>query len=358
MSRIMLTADAVGGVWRYSLDLARGMLAAGDEPVLAVLGPALTRRHQAEARAVRGLQVLPTGLPLDWTAESPAALREAIGTLAGLAARLGVDSVHLHTPALAANAPWSMPTIAVAHSCGRTWWRAVVGSTQPPDQIWRDVFMAHGLAEADLVIAPSHAFAADLESAYQPGRPIEVIHNGRAPVPLPAVAREAGVLTAGRLWDAGKNVALLDAVAPRLGCEVVAAGPLVGPNEPERPYANLRLPGPLSEAALAREMAGRTVYCAPARYEPFGLAVLEAAQAGMALALADIPSLRELWGGAALFFHPDDNAGLLDALRRLLDNPAPMAALAQARAADYSLDRMVDATLARHHRMLGATRAA
>ena len=38
-----------------------------------------------------------------------------------------------------------------------------------------------------------------------------------------------------------------------------------------------------------------------ALYEPFGLAVLEAAQAGCALVLSDIPTFRELWDGAALF---------------------------------------------------------
>ena len=33
----------------------------------------------------------------------------------------------------------------------------------------------------------------------------------------------------------------------------------------------------------------------PARYEPFGLSILEAALSGCALVLGDLPSLRELW---------------------------------------------------------------
>ena len=348
MTRIMLTADTVGGVWRYSLDLARGMIAEGIEPVLVLLGPPPSARQAAEARAILGLQTIPTSLPLDWTARNPAELRSAAAALAGLAIRLRVDSVHLHTPALAAQAPWSVPVVAVAHSCVKTWWKAVRGGALPDDLAWRAEFMAQGLAEADIVIAPTQAFAADLMDAYHPERAIEVVHNGRAPMPRADVPRGRGVMTAGRLWDDGKNVGALDRAASRLDCEVVGAGPLAGPNLARVAFNHLRAPGPLSEADLAREMASKTVYCAPARYEPFGLAILEAAQAGMALTLADIPSFRELWDGAALFFHPDDDGGLRDALLRALDMPDHMAALARERAAAFTVDSMVAATVGLH----------
>ena len=358
MTRIMLTADAVGGVWRYSLDLARGMAGAGIEPVLVLLGPAPSSAQAAEARALDGVQVIPTGLPLDWTAENPDELRSVGATLAGLAARLRVDGVHLHTPALAAHVPWSVPVVAVAHSCVGTWWRAVRGGALPDDLAWRAEFMAHGLAEADVVVAPTRAFADALVALYRPERDIVVIHNGRDPVGLPPAARERGVLTAGRLWDEAKNVALLDDVAPGLGCATLAAGALKGPNGTQAGFAHLLTPGALGQGALAAEMASRTVYCAPARYEPFGLAVLEAAQAGMALALADIPSFRELWQGAALFFHPDDAAGLRDVLARLLDRPEEMAARAQERSLEYGAAPMAAAIVALHRRAARRLRGA
>ena len=44
-------------------------------------------------------------------------------------------------------------------------------------------------------------------------------------------------------------------------------------------------------------MARASIYALPARYEPFGLSILEAALSGAALVLGDIPSLREVWGG-------------------------------------------------------------
>ena len=39
-TRLLMTADAVGGVWTYALDLAAGLAPFGVETTLAVLGPA------------------------------------------------------------------------------------------------------------------------------------------------------------------------------------------------------------------------------------------------------------------------------------------------------------------------------
>lgn len=65
-------------------------------------------------------------------------------------------------------------------------------------------------------------------------------------------------------------------------------------------------------------------------FEPFGLAVLEAAQAGCPLVLSDIPTFRELWDGAATFVAPGDVGGFADAVAGLLADPARHAALGQA----------------------------
>jgi glycosyltransferase involved in cell wall biosynthesis len=67
-------------------------------------------------------------------------------------------------------------------------------------------------------------------------------------------------------------------------------------------------------------MGRASIYALPARYEPFGLSALEAALAGCALVLGDIPSLRELWRDAALFVDPDDHERLTHTLQRLIDD--------------------------------------
>ena len=115
--------------------------------------------------------------------------------------------------------------------------------------------------------------------------------------------------------------------------------------------------GRLSSDEIAMRMAESAVFVSPARYEPFGLAVLEAALSSCALVLGDIPTLRELWDGAALFVQPNDEAGLRDALEGLLADPARAAGLglrARRRAQRYTAVRMADAYLDAYSALISA----
>ncbi len=349
--RVLMTTDAVGGVWRYTLDLAAGFAERGVPTLLAVLGPEPSQSQRAEAAAAR-LRLVQTGLPLDWTAEGPADLAHATAGLIRLAAEAGAASVHLHAPALVGqgqeHGPWPAPVVAVAHSCVATWWQAVRGGPMPPDFRWRTAAAAEGLRRAAAVIAPSAAHAAALQQAYGPV-PVRVVHNGAPFRQRENKQRPRAILTAGRLWDEGKGVAALDRVAPHVGAPVRAAGPINGPNGEAISLPNLDLLGTLDLAGMAGAFARASVFCSMARYEPFGLAVLEAARAGMRLVLSDIPSFRELWDGAATLVA--NEAALLPALRAALDQPGDGGA--QERAARYTIDAMVRATLDTH-RSVGA----
>jgi glycosyltransferase involved in cell wall biosynthesis len=95
-------------------------------------------------------------------------------------------------------------------------------------------------------------------------------------------------------------------------------------------------------------MSRAPIFALPARYEPFGLSILEAALAGCALVLGDIPSLREHWDGVAIFVPPDDPGLLRLALRSLIDDPQlrqTLAMRARRRALGYSARRMALAYL-------------
>jgi glycogen(starch) synthase len=95
-------------------------------------------------------------------------------------------------------------------------------------------------------------------------------------------------------------------------------------------------------------MARAGIFVSPARYEPFGLTVLEAALSACALVLSDIPPFRELWEDAAVFVPPDDGAALVAALRELIARPAitfRMAARARRRGLLLSAAKMVQAYL-------------
>jgi glycosyltransferase involved in cell wall biosynthesis len=286
-----------------------------------------------------------TGLPLDWLAETETEIESAAQALAALAGEVCADTVQLHAPALVGHANWPAPVVAVAHSCVGTWWSAVHGGVLPPDLAWRSRATAVGTERANYLLAPSRSFADALRAYYPSSRPIEVVLNGRARM-LGHGPRRAHALTAGRLWDEGKNVAAMDAAARVLHRPVYAAGPLCGPNGARLTCSHLQMLGPLNEAALADEYARAAVFVSTALYEPFGLAVLEAAQGGCALLLSDIPTFRELWQDVAIFIPPRDPDRIAYELDRLLRDPPlrdERGAAALQRSKAFSSHRMADA---------------
>jgi glycosyltransferase involved in cell wall biosynthesis len=361
--RVFMTADAVGGVWQYAIDLARGLGTAGVETTLAVLGPAPSCDQRDEARAIAGLRLLETGLPLDWTADSAEAVLEAGDAVAALAAESGADLVHLNSPALAASAAFSAPVVAVCHSCVATWWEAVRSGPLPPDFRWRTDLVRRGYLAADALVAPTAAFADATARTYGLERAPRVVHNGRRLTPAPGATRVPDgpfVFTAGRLWDDGKNLAALDRAASRLPWPVLAAGPTQGPHGAAITLDHIRTFGSLAATEVAAYLAARPVFASLAHYEPFGLAVLEAAQAGCPLVLSDIPTFRELWDGAALFVRPQHDAAIAAALDGLLRDPAERARLgarARERAARYTVEAMTAGVLAVYRGLLAGTLA-
>jgi glycosyltransferase involved in cell wall biosynthesis len=345
--RLLMTADAAGGVWTYAVEVAQALSARGIATTLAVLGDRPSDAAVREASAVAGLQIEFTGLPLDWTARTSSEVTQAGEEIARLSRRMRVDLVQLNAPALAAAASFPVPCVGVLHSCVATWWEAVHGSAAlPADLEWRAKLTRAGLNRVDLAIAPSRALARQAQRVYAlPHAPI-VIHNGRSPPETsPALNRDIPVITAGRLWDEGKNVTALDRAAAHLPFKPCAAGPMRGPNRASIELRHLDWLGHLDAGAMREAMARSSVFVSTALYEPFGLAVLEAAQAGCALVLSDIPTFRELWDGAALFVAPSDPQAIADAVNDVTADVAlcaRMAAAAQRRAAEYTIDKSVD----------------
>jgi glycogen(starch) synthase len=226
--------------------------------------------------------------------------------------------------------PFRSPKLIVGHSCVISWWEAVKGGEPPPtwDRYRRAV--RAGLDAADLVVAPTAWMLSMLDRHHGPLPPSCVIHNGRRADGLPR-AKEPLILGAGRLWDEAKNLRLLARVAHRLPWPVAIAGAAAAEGIASDEFApgdNTRLLGKLAQGPLAEAYASASIFVSTARYEPFGLTVLEAARSGCALVLGDLPSLRELWDGVAVFVPPDDEAALLRALRSLIDDPPVLAGLA------------------------------
>jgi glycosyltransferase involved in cell wall biosynthesis len=313
--RVLLVTDAVGGVWVYSLELARALRPLGIEPVLAVMGPS-PGPEQCEAAA--GIAMIDTGLVLEWLDTNAGEVMRAGEMLAHVAESQGADLVQTSSAALLAGGAAGCPTVAVQHSCVATWWAAVKGSPLPADFEWRRDLVAEGLRRADAVVAPTQAFARATERTYDLNRTLLAVHNGRTVRDVRPLPQGDFAFTAGRLWDEGKNARTLDRAAARIDAPFQAAGATHGPNGAGVALDALVPLGELSEARVAGVLAARPVFASAALYEPFGLSVLEAAQAGCALVLSDIATHRELWDGAAVFVEAGDDRAFAAAIGELL----------------------------------------
>jgi glycosyltransferase involved in cell wall biosynthesis len=157
----------------------------------------------------------------------------------------------------------------------------------------------------------------------------QVVQNGRGAERFSAGDKGSFVFAAGRLWDRAKNLRGLESAAAGLRWPVYVAGDGRAPDrEHDVTAEHLHLVGRLSAPALAGWLRHASIYAHPARYEPFGLGVLEAALAGCALVLGDVPTLRELWSGTAIFIPPEEPCLLRLAIQTLIDDPGLRLALA------------------------------
>ena len=349
-----MTTDTVGGVWQYSVELAGGLAAHGYRTTLATIGPLPTSDQKRLAANLPGVSLLETTLPLDWLSGNASAVEQAARQLAEMAEALRADCIHLNTPALAGAAAWPAPIVAVAHGCVATWWRAVRRSPLDAGFTWHRDLVRRGLLAADAVVAPSRSYAEDVRQVYGlPFSPLTV-HNGRRAAACSEPYADHA-LTAGRLWDEAKNTAVLDEAAALARTRVAAAGATRGPHGEEFESANLQLLGPLADDDLAALLGRRPVFVSAAVFEPFGLAVLEAAAAGCALVLSDIPTFRELWNGSAIFVESDDARGFADAIDTLAEDAAlrsDCGERAARRAARYTPEACAAQTAAIYDRLL------
>ncbi len=350
---VLMTADAVGGVWSYAVGLCRSL--PETRFVLATMGP---RPRQAQREAIHELEnvtLVESDYRLEWMADGVVDFTESRGWLIDLTQRYEVDVIHVNGYSHA-RLDVGCSVVVVAHSDVLSWWEAIYKSAAPPRwAVYRRQVMA-GLAAAARVVAPTAVVLDDLERRYGAlANKGVVISNGVEPAAFPVLDKLPVVLAAGRLWDAAKNLAALDAAAPGLAWPVEIAGELEHPDGGVATHAHVRRLGRLTPAEMARHLGSAGIFAAPARYEPFGLAILEAAAAGCALVLGDIRSLRENWDGAALFVDPDDPWLLHAAIDALIANPVERARLASAarcRARRFTLDHMARAYSALYRDLL------
>lgn len=346
--RVLMTADTVGGVWTYALELCRGLSRRGVEVVLATMGAPLRENQRAEADRIQRLTVVESHYALEWMDHPWADVAAAGQWLLALEEAFQPDVIHLNGYAHGA-LRWQAPVVVVGHSCVLSWWKAVKGLEAPDSWDAYRRIVTEGIQKADQVIAPTSWMLHELERYYGPLGDPRVISNARTlPAARLAKAKKPVVLSVGRLWDEAKNASTLAAAAKGLRWPVLLAGDAKGPTGKIVEFPNVRLLGYCAAAEVLELYRGASIFALPARYEPFGLSPLEAAQFGCALVLGDIPSLREVWGKAAVYVAPNDPLALRAALTRLIEHPAELERYrmaARLRARRYSVEGMIESYL-------------
>jgi glycogen(starch) synthase len=343
--RVLMTTDTVGGVWTYSLDLCRGLERHGISVMLVSLGRMPDRTQTRQAAELPNVVLVPTAFRLEWMSGCEADIARSGDLLLQLEQKFQPDVVHINGYCHAA-LPFRAPILAVAHSCVVSWWHACRRAPLPAEwSAYRDRVRS-AVEAAHILVAPTAAFLDCFERLHGKARRSRVIWNGRDErIFKPGLKRNL-VFAAGRPWDEAKNVALLCEAARGLGVPVAVAGDISGPEGGAAAIDHITALGRLSTEDLAAWLSAASIFVAPARYEPFGLTILEAALSSCALVLGDIPSLRELWDDAAVFVHPSDAAGLRVILEQLVRDPAHVAELgrcARARAGKFTVEHMANA---------------
>lgn len=313
--RVLMTADAMGGVWTYTKDLTSWLHQNGVQVLVAVMGD--------PPKDSLDVPVVHNPVRLEWQDRAdPESTASGLLWLRRLADNFQPDLIHLNSYAHA-SAVWSCPVVVVAHSCVFSWWRAVHGCTPPAEWDGYRARVQQALADADAVVAPSRAMldnlAVDYGFAAERGT---VIYNFRLQPPVAFAKKENRIVSAGRRWDEAKNLAMLESITGELRWLLTVAG------------------GEYGREAMDTLLDRARIFAHPALYEPFGLGVLEAAQRGCALVLADIPSLRELWSDAAVFAHPAEPEAWAAALNQLAEDESlrsRFAALASERSHRFSM---------------------
>ena len=349
-----MTADAAGGVWNYTLELAAALLPLNVELAVAVMGPPPSAEQRREALALDNVELYEKPFALEWMNDPWRDVALAGDWLLELEEAFRPDIVHLNNYCHG-SLPWEAPVMVVAHSCVLSWWLAVKG--EPAPRLWTRyrTEVAAGLRGADLVVAPTRAMLSTLLDNYSHLARTHVIFNGRDAKLFPVMEKRDFVLAAGRLWDEGKNLSALEPIAAQLPWPIFVAGPASSPDGKSTEFTHVDWLGPMAQPDLANWMGLASIYALPARYEPFGLGPLEAALAGCALVLGDIPSLREVWEDTALFVSPDDPEALDHALRTLIANPDQRKALASAsrrRALEFTPAKMAQSYFSAYQQMM------
>jgi glycosyltransferase involved in cell wall biosynthesis len=317
--KILMTADTIGGVWTYTMTLCEALKPYNVEIHLVTMGKWLNDSQNKQIRQLDNVILYESSLKLEWMEDPWDEIKIGEDWIAEIYRKVRPDIMHFNNYAQVSN-EWQCAIVTVFHSCMHTWYTAVK-QEKPPEEWERYRKMLNkALFLSDVVVFPSFGIRAMAEQVHGNIAQSQVIYNGADLKPFEDVPKQPYVLGAGRLWDEAKNMCLLCDAATQLTWPLKIAGSNQSPDGHVFDTDTIEYLGELRHDQLWTYLKEASIFASAAVYEPFGLAVLEAASSGCALALSDISTFREIWGDAAVYFDPDDKADAARAIQLLIDD--------------------------------------
>ena len=320
---LLITADTLGGVWTYARELVAGLVRRGVRVTLVSFGDIPTPQTTQWMEGLAGLDYRPTAFRLEWMQEAQEDLAASMDYLQSVVEEVKPELLHLNQYCYGA-LKTDLPRLVVAHSDVVSWWVAV-HNAEPTDSEWmrwyrRTVY--DGICGATAVAAPTRWMLENVTRYFVRPASASVVYNGRSPLLFnPHMTKENLVLSVGRLWDGGKQVSLLldrdQAVPVWIAGDTEHPDRVIGGKATLAGTDRVQFKGVMSEAQIRHLYARAAIYAATSRYEPFGLAPLEAALSRCVLIANDIPTFHELWGDTALYFRHNDASCLADTVARV-----------------------------------------
>ncbi len=363
--RLLITTDTVGGVWTFTRELSAGLLDRGCHVRLVSFGrmPSDSQRADCAALAQRfplQFAYVASDIALEWMDENGRVMEAGSRLLRREAALFGPDLIHCNQFCFGA-LETAVPRLITAHSDVLSW--ASACRDVPLEQSsWLDRYVAMvqaGLLASSAVAAPTRWMMLALAENFTLPEISVIIPNGRslATDPLTRDDRTAPLqaVTAGRLWDEAKGIDLLAEFESPI--PIAIAGEMREASRAD--WSGVRWTGQLAEGQMIKLLRSSSIYLCLSKYEPFGLAALEAALCGCAVVSRDIAPLREVWAESAFYFR--DARELRSILHMLKEDATVLLRArtgAQRRAQLFSRDRMVEGYLGLFEQTLrGALRA-
>ncbi len=216
--------------------------------------------------------------------------------------------------------------------------QAVLNDLRGVEQTLSSEAQRTAIAEADAVVAPSHAAARRLAARW--ARSVQAASLGIEDV-APSARPGAGVVSVGR-FDRSKGTEDLLTAASRIDAPVTLIGGVPGNPKAERRWLKrmqgVRVVGWVSPRERDALVSAAALAVQPSHEETFGLAALEAMRLGVPVVAADCAAHRELLEGCGLLVEPGDSEALAVAMRRVLADPADLALRGLERARQHRWD--------------------